>query len=87
MRKTALGALFPRKLLRHDAWSGDATPKRYPSRTSPTMPSPTDALSLLVAVEFVAMASFVLLVAPLEVAAPLVPLLLVFLVAIHLSRS
>ena len=51
------------------------------------MPSPTDALSLLVAVEFVAMASFVLLVAPLEVAAPLVPLLLVFLVAIHLSRS
>jgi hypothetical protein len=51
------------------------------------MPHPADTLGHLVAVEFVVMAAFVLLVAPLEVAAPLVPLLLAFLIAIHLYRS
>jgi len=51
------------------------------------MPSPADTVSILVAVEFVVMAALVLLVAPLEVAAPLVPLLLVFLVALHRYRS
>ncbi|RMB18491.1 hypothetical protein [Haloplanus aerogenes] len=51
------------------------------------MPSPADTLSLLVAVEFVVMASFLLLVAPLDVAAPVLPLLLVFLIAIHRYRS
>lgn len=51
------------------------------------MPSAADTLSLLVAVEFVVMAGFILFVAPLEVAAPLVPLLLVFPVALHRYRS
>gem|GEM_PF-4183899 len=60
------------------------TPRARPVRT---IPSATDSLSLLVAVEFVVMAGFVLLVAPLEVAAPLVPSLLVFLIAIHRYRS
>lgn len=51
------------------------------------MPSPPDTLSLVVALQFVVMASLVLLVAPFEVAAPLVPLLLVLLIAILLYRS
>jgi hypothetical protein len=51
------------------------------------MPSPADALSLLVAVEFLVMAGLVLLVTPLHVAAPVIPILLVFLIAIHLYRS
>ncbi|WP_435066752.1 hypothetical protein [Haloplanus sp. C73] len=51
------------------------------------MPSQYDALSILVALEFVVLAAFVVVVAPFEVAAPLVPLLLVFLVAILLYRS
>lgn len=51
------------------------------------MADPGDVVSVLVALEFVVTAAVVLLVAPLEVAAPLVPLLLVFLVALHVYRS
>ena len=48
---------------------------------------PTDVISVLVALEFVVMSAVVFLFVPLDVAAPLVPLLLVFLVALHLYRS
>lgn len=51
------------------------------------MPDAVDTISVLVALEFVVMAAVVLLLVPLEVAAPLVPLLLVLLVALHLYRS
>ncbi|WP_200862279.1 hypothetical protein [Candidatus Halobonum tyrrellensis] len=51
------------------------------------MVDPADAVSVAVAVEFVVMASILLLVVPFRVAAPLVPLLLAFLVALHLYRS
>lgn len=51
------------------------------------MPDPVDGLSVLVAVEFVVMSAVVLLLVPLEAAVPLVPLLLVFLVALHAYRS
>lgn len=40
-----------------------------------------EAISVLLALEFVVMALLVLLLVPLEVAAPIVPLLLVFLIA------
>lgn len=51
------------------------------------MPSPAESVSLLVALEFVVLSAILLLLVPLEVAAPLVPLLLVFLVALQLYRS
>lgn len=51
------------------------------------MVEPRELISLLVVVEFVVMAGVVLLLVPLEVAAPLVPLLLVFLLALHAYRS
>ncbi|MFC6989116.1 hypothetical protein ACFQJD_11100 [Haloplanus sp. GCM10025708] len=46
-----------------------------------------EVLSVLVALEFVVMSAVVLLLLPLEVAAPLVPLVLVFSVALLVSRS
>lgn len=46
-----------------------------------------DTLSVLVALEFVVMATVVLVLVPLEVAAPLVPLLLVLLLALLKYRS
>lgn len=42
-----------------------------------------EAISVLVALEFVVLATVVLLLVPLEAAAPLAPLLLVFLIALH----
>lgn len=51
------------------------------------MVRPAEIISVLVAVEFVVMSAIVLLLAPLEVAAPLIPLLLVFLIALQLYRS
>jgi hypothetical protein len=51
------------------------------------MPGPTDAISVLVALEFVVTSLVVILLVPLEVAAPLVPLLLVFLLALWRYRS
>lgn len=51
------------------------------------MTDPLELVSLFVIVEFVVMAGMVLLLVPLEVAAPIVPLLLVFLVALHAYRS
>ena len=51
------------------------------------MPDPAETVSVLVAVEFVVLSAVVLLLLPVEVAAPLVPLLLVFLLALHLYRS
>jgi hypothetical protein len=51
------------------------------------VPTPTDTISLLVAVEFVVMATILLLLVPLDVAAPVVPLLPVFLLALHRYRS
>lgn len=50
------------------------------------MADPAEVVSVLVVLEFVVMASIVLLLVPLEVAAPLVPLLLVFLVALRMYR-
>ncbi|WP_251342873.1 hypothetical protein [Haloplanus halophilus] len=51
------------------------------------MTGPADVGGVLVAVEFVVTAGLVLLLVPLEAAAPLVPLLLVFLLALHAYRS
>ena len=51
------------------------------------MANPAEVISVLVAVESIVMASVLLLLVPLEVAAPLVPLLLLFLVALQLYRS
>lgn len=51
------------------------------------MARPSEVVSVLVALEFVVMAVVVLLLVPLEVALPLVPLLLVFLVALQSYRS
>jgi hypothetical protein len=51
------------------------------------VPDPAETVSVLVAVEFVVLSAVVLLLLPVEVAAPLVPLLLVFLLALHLYRS
>ena len=50
------------------------------------MTEPAELISVLVALEFVVVASVVLLLVPFEVAAPLVPLLLVFLVGLELYR-
>lgn len=51
------------------------------------MAAPAEAISVLLALEFVVMSAIVLLLVPLEAAAPLIPLLLVFLIALHLYRS
>lgn len=51
------------------------------------MVDPAEAISVFVVVEFVVMASVVLLLVPLEAAAPLVPLLLFFLIVLHRYRS
>ncbi|ELZ79510.1 hypothetical protein C455_07997 [Haloferax larsenii JCM 13917] len=51
------------------------------------MANPVEVLSLLVVLEFVIMSAIVLLLVPLEVAAPIIPLLLVFLVVLQLYRS
>lgn len=51
------------------------------------MADPADVVSVLVALEFVVVSVVVLLLVPLDVAAPLVPLLLVFLLALHTYRS
>ena len=51
------------------------------------MANPAEAISVLVVVESIVMASVVLLLVPLEAAAPLIPLLLLFLVALQLYRS
>ena len=51
------------------------------------MPTPADVLSVLVALEFVVLSAVILLVVPLEAAAPIIPLLLVFLVALQVYRS
>jgi Flp pilus assembly protein TadB len=57
------------------------------STPRPTMTDPTDAISLLVALEFVVTTSILLLLVPLDVAAPVIPLAAVFLVALHAYRS
>ena len=46
-----------------------------------------EALSVFVAIEFVVVASVVLLVVPLEAALPILPLFLVLLFALHRYRS
>jgi hypothetical protein len=51
------------------------------------MTSPVDAVSVIVALEFVVLSVLLLLLAPLEVAAPIIPLLLVFLIALQRYRS
>jgi hypothetical protein len=51
------------------------------------MANPIEALSVLQALQFVVMATVVVLLVPLDVAAPLIPLLLVFLIALHQYRS
>jgi hypothetical protein len=51
------------------------------------MANPVDAVSVIVALEFVVMSVILLLLVPLEVAAPIIPLLLVFLIALQLYRS
>lgn len=51
------------------------------------MATPADVVSVLVALEFVVLSAVVLLLVPLEVAAPLIPLLLVFVVALQMYRS
>ncbi|MCO8268521.1 hypothetical protein ACOZ4B_16700 [Haloferax prahovense] len=51
------------------------------------MADPTEVISLLVVVEFVVLSAVVLLLVPLEAAAPILPLCLVFLVTLHLYRS
>lgn len=51
------------------------------------MASPAETLSVLLALEFVVTTAVVLLLVPLSVAIPLVPLLLVFTVALYLYWS
>jgi hypothetical protein len=51
------------------------------------MAHPAELLSVLVALEFVVMSAVLLLLVPLDVAAPLIPLLLVFLLALQSYRS
>ena len=51
------------------------------------MANPIEVISVLMVLEFVVMASVVLLLVPLEAAAPLIPLLLVFLIALQIYRS
>ena len=51
------------------------------------MTSPAEMVSVMIALEFVVMSVIVLLLVPLEVAAPIVPLLLVFLIALQRYRS
>jgi hypothetical protein len=51
------------------------------------MPSPAEVISLLVAVEFVVMSAIVLRFVPLKAAAPIIPLLLVFLITLQLYRG
>jgi hypothetical protein len=51
------------------------------------MADPAEAISVLVAVEFVGMTLALLLLVPFEVAAPLVPLGLCLLIALQLYRS
>ncbi|MFC7202091.1 hypothetical protein ACFQJC_01080 [Haloferax namakaokahaiae] len=51
------------------------------------MPNPAESLSLLVVLEFVVVASIVLLLVPFDVAAPFVPLLLFFVVVLYLYRT
>ena len=51
------------------------------------MANPVEVISVLLALEFVLLSAVVLLLVPLEVAAPLVPLLLVFLIALRMYRS
>ena len=48
------------------------------------MPSPADAISLLVVLEFVLLAAILLLLLPFEAAAPFVPLALLFVLALVL---
>lgn len=50
------------------------------------MASPADAISVMVAVEFVVLSAIVLFLVPFDVAAPLIPLLLVFLIALQVYR-
>lgn len=51
------------------------------------MANPAEVVSVLVALEFVVMSAVVLLLVPLEIAAPIIPLLLVFLIALQMYRS
>ncbi len=51
------------------------------------MAPPAETVSVLMALEYVVMASIVLLLVPLSVAVPLVPLLLIFAIALYLYRS
>ncbi|WP_197409892.1 hypothetical protein [Haloferax profundi] len=51
------------------------------------MPNPAEVISVVVALECVVVSSIVLLLVPLDAAVSLIPLLLVFLVALHAYRS
>jgi hypothetical protein len=51
------------------------------------MANSAEVVSLLVVLEFVVMSLLVLLLAPLEATASLIPLLLVFLIALYLYRA
>jgi len=51
------------------------------------MADPLDVISLLMVLEFTVVSAVVLLVVPLEVAAPILPLFLVFLFALHRYRT
>ena len=51
------------------------------------MPDQAELFGVLMALKFVAVAAIVLLLVPLEVAAPIIPLFLVLLFALHRYRS
>lgn len=51
------------------------------------MANPVEVISVLMVLEYVVMSAIVLLLVPLNVAAPLIPLLLVFLIALQMYRS
>ncbi|WP_175609596.1 hypothetical protein [Haladaptatus litoreus] len=51
------------------------------------MANPAEAVSVLVALEFVFMSAIVLVLVPLEAAFSIIPLFLLFLIALHLYRS
>ena len=59
----------------------------FSSGTHGEMTDPLDVVSLLMVLEFTVVSAVVLLVVPLEVSAPLLPLFLVFLFALHRYRA
>ena len=87
MQRARFGRVCRPNLVMHGsgrAYSEDRTPQRRPLRR---LARPTEVLSVLVAIEFVVLSAVVVLLVPIEVAAPLIPLLLVLVISFQMYRS